>query len=33
VYSPPLRTMGYYRRDPDGRLVVDRVDPVEPPER
>jgi hypothetical protein len=28
VYSPPLRTMGYYRRERDGRFVVDRVDQV-----
>jgi mannose-6-phosphate isomerase-like protein (cupin superfamily) len=33
VYSPPLRTMGYYRTDDAGRLVVDRVDEVGVPER
>jgi mannose-6-phosphate isomerase-like protein (cupin superfamily) len=32
VYSPPLRTMGYYRAEPDGRLVIDRVDDVVVPE-
>lgn len=26
VYSPPLRTMGFYRPDVTGRLVVERVD-------
>jgi hypothetical protein len=29
VYSPPLRTMGFYRAEEAGELVVDRVDEVE----
>jgi hypothetical protein len=33
VYSPPLRAMGYYRQDADGRLVVERIDEVSVPER
>lgn len=28
VYSPPLRTMEFYRPDSAGRLVVDRIDRV-----
>ena len=32
VYSPPLRTMGYYRVDTAGRLVINRVDEIEVPE-
>jgi predicted metal-dependent enzyme (double-stranded beta helix superfamily) len=28
VYSPPLRSMGFYAADADGRLVVERVDDV-----
>ena len=33
VYSPPLRTMGYFQRGDDGSLVLDRVDEVESPQR
>ena len=33
VYSPPLRTMGYFQRGDDGTLVLDRVDEVESPKR
>ena len=25
AYSPPLRTMSYYRREPSGRLVLDEI--------
>jgi hypothetical protein len=32
VYSPALRTRGYYRRGDDGTLVRNRVDDVESPE-
>lgn len=28
VYSPPLQTMGFYRPDSAGRLVVDRTDRI-----
>ena len=28
VYSPPLRTMTFYRSDEDGRPVADRVDAI-----
>jgi hypothetical protein len=30
VYSPPLRSMGWYRRSADGRLVLDRVEDTDP---
>ena len=26
VYSPPLRSMGFYREDQEGRLVLDRIE-------
>ena len=26
VYSPPLRTMGFYRADDEGRLVLERIE-------
>lgn len=26
VYSPPVSSMGFYRTEPDGRLVLDRVE-------
>ena len=33
VYSPPLRAMGYFQRNDDGTLVLNRVDEVESPNR
>ena len=30
VYAPPLRSMGWYRRLADGRLVLDRVEDTDP---